>query len=195
MSTVQESTAVRPRRWSKDEFYRLAELGFFQGQRVELLGGRLMVASPQHPRHAAAVAQLTLVLRACVGANHHLRVQLPLNLGQASEPEPDFALVSGTPRDYTQAHPTSAELVVEVSDSTLAYDRTQKGSLYAAAGLREYWILNLVDRTLEVYRDPVPDSSQPFGHGYSSRSDLVPPASLTPLALPQASILVADLLP
>ncbi|MFO0876003.1 MAG: Uma2 family endonuclease [Gemmataceae bacterium] len=193
MSTVQESPAVRQRRWSKDEFYRLAELGFFQGQRVELIGGRLMVASPQNPLHAAALDRVGDTLRRVFGTNWRVRCQVPLDLGPFSEPEPDFSVV--VPADYSLAHPTSAELIVEVSDSTLAYDRAQKGSLYAASGLREYWIVNLVDRMVEVYRDPVPDSTQPFGQRYASRTDLVPPASVAPLALPQASILVADLLP
>jgi Uma2 family endonuclease len=85
-------------------------------------------------------------------------------------------------------------LIVEVSDTTLSYDRRRKGSLYARAGVADYWIVNLVHRRVEVYRAPVPDANRPYGHRYSSRADLTPPAAIAPLALPQAAVAVADLL-
>jgi Uma2 family endonuclease len=84
---------------------------------------------------------------------------------------------------------------VEVSDSSLSYDRRRKGSLYARAGIADYWIVNLVRRRLEVYRAPIPDASRPYGHRSSSRTDLLPPATVNPLALPHAAIAVADLPP
>src|SRR5205807_2759297 len=114
---------------------------------------------------------------------------------QTTEPEPDVSVVSGSSADYVQAHPTTAVLIVEVSDSTLRYDRGRKASLYARAGIADYWIVNLVDRRIEVYRDPVPDPTQHYGYRYSSQSVIVPPGTVTPLALPQAAIPAADLLP
>jgi Uma2 family endonuclease len=102
--------------------------------------------------------------------------------------------VPGKARDYS-AHPTTALFIVEISDTTLSHDRNRKGSLYAAARIQDYWIVNLVDRQLEVYRDPVPDPAQPFGMSYSQRTILAPGDTVSPLALPQAQIAVADLFP
>ncbi len=118
----------------------------------------------------------------------------PLDLTLSSEPIPDVFVVPGKPRDYT-AHPTTALLIVEVSDSTLSHDRNRKGSLYAAALIQDYWIVNLVDRQLEVYRVPVPDAAGVFGFTCSQRTILAPGATVSPLALPQAQIAVTDLLP
>ena len=105
-----------------------------------------------------------------------------------------MSVVPGGPRDYAE-HPTSALSLVEVSETTLAYDRGRKGSLYAAAGIADYWIVNLVDRQLEVYRDPVADPNEPSGFRYNTRIDFVSGQSATPLALPGMTIAVADLLP
>ena len=86
-------------------------------------------------------------------------------------------------------------LTVEVSESSLGFDRRHKGSLYARAGLDDYWVVNLVDRVLEVYREPVPDPDAPFGWRYARREVLDPSMRVTPLAAPSAAIRVADLLP
>jgi Uma2 family endonuclease len=188
-------SATRPRRWTKKEYYRLGELGFFHGQRVELIEGRLMVQSPQKSLHACAIDLLTEILPPLLPSGHRFRVQLPIDLGQTTEPEPDIAVVQGTRRQYRAAHPTNAVLIIEVADSSLSYDRRQKGSLYARAGIPEYWIVNLVDNCVEVYRDPIPDTAHPYGHRYASRVDLVPPASIAPLALPGMVVAVADMLP
>jgi Uma2 family endonuclease len=186
---------VRPRRWSKDEYYRLGELGFFDGQRVELIEGRLMVHSPQKSLHSAVVDAVDDVLGRLFGAGYLTRCQLPLDLGQAVEPEPDVAVVPGTRWQYLRAHPTSAALVVEVADTTLTYDRDRKGGLYARAGIADYWIVNLVDGWLEVYRNPQPGAASPHGYGYADRTDLPPGATVSPLALPQATFAVTELLP
>lgn len=195
MSTVKRRSGVRPRRWSKGEYYRLGELGFFQGQRVELIEGRIMVQSPQNPPHFSSVDRVRRILEAAIAGSYHVRMQGPLDLGQTVEPEPDVTVVPGAPQDYSTAHPTSAALVVEVSDTTLSYDRRHKGGLYARAGIPEYWIVNLAHQRLEVYRAPVVDASRPHGHRYSSRTDLVPPAAVSPLAFPQVNLAVASLLP
>jgi Uma2 family endonuclease len=85
-------------------------------------------------------------------------------------------------------------LLVEVSDTTLPYVRDCKGSLYARAGIKDYWIVNVIDQQLEVYRDPQPDPTAQYGHSYTNRTVLRPPDTVIPLALPQTSIAVADLL-
>lgn len=185
--------APAPRHWTREEYYRLGELGLFFGQRVELIEGEIMVLSPQNWPHTSTVARVGRALERVLGAGFWIRMQFPLNLG-TSDPEPDLSVVPGRLEDY-QDHPTSSVLIVEVSDSTLAYDRTRKASLYARAGIADYWIVNLVVNQVEVYRDPRPDASQPYGHGYASVATLVPPAVMNPLAAPQVSLAVADLLP
>ncbi len=108
---------------------------------------------------------------------------------------PDVTVVSGTPRDYKDAHPTTASLIVEVADTTLMYDRSQKASLYAKAGIEDYWIVNLVHQQLEIYRNPSPMLEQPFGHGYKNVALYMATDSVAPLAAQQAVVSVVDLLP
>jgi Uma2 family endonuclease len=193
---TKQRQGVKVRRWTKAEYYRLGELGFFDGQRVELIGGRLVVLSPQNRLHAGVVERIDTVIRELFGTGYRFRAQLPLDLGQKTEPEPDFVVGVGVPLAATTAgHPTSALLVIEVSESTLKYDQGDKASLYARAGVQDYWIINLVDNQVEIYRDPVPDPTRVWGFRYASRVDLVPPAQVAPLALPGQPVAVADLLP
>ena len=196
MSIVgQPRSRVGARRWTKSEYYQMAEAGFFAGQRVELLEGQVVVLSPQNPQHWAATDQVRDVLTRHFGAGYHVRMQGPIDLGQTTEPEPDVCVVAGTRDDFARVHPTTAALIVEVSDWTLSYDRRRKGSLYARAGTADYWIINLRARQLEVYRAPVVDATRPYGHRYSSRLDLLPGMTVSPLAIPQVVIAVTDLLP
>jgi Uma2 family endonuclease len=154
------------RRWTKDEFYQMADLGLFWVQKTELIDGEIMVMSPQKPIHYTVVDQAGDVLRDLVGTTAHVRLQGPMDLGPHSEPEPDIAVVKGKRKDYSTQHPRSALLLVEVSDSTLQSDRTRKASLFARAGITDYWIIDLVHNQVEVFRDPVPDATQPYGFGY-----------------------------
>ena len=186
---------VRVRRWTKEEYYRLGELGFFRGQRVELVEGRLMVAGPLSVPNANAVELVNYTLIPLLRPAYRVRVQLPFDMSATTEPDPDFLIQAVAGLVAPSAHPTTADLIVEVSDSSLSYDRKQKGSLYARAGVADYWIVNLVARQLEVYRDPIPDAAQPFGWKYASRVDLKAPAAVSPLILPGQSIAVADLVP
>jgi Uma2 family endonuclease len=187
---------VKTRRWRRVEYERLIECGFFKpGDLVELMGGHLVVAEPQGSRHFAAVRAVEEALRAAFGAGWDVRGQGPLSLDDESEPEPDVAVVPGSFRDYVAGHPSQPVLVVEVSESSLALDRDQKGSLYARAGLADYWIVNLVDQFLEMHRAPGPDPAAAFGWQYRSVAVLGREASVSPLAVPDASIRVTDLFP
>jgi Uma2 family endonuclease len=183
-----------PRSWSKSEYYRLGDLGFFIGQKAELLDGTIMVTSPQNFPHATALDGVADLLRQLFGPAVWVRSQLPLDLGLVIEPEPDISVVLGARKEHT-AHPTGALLVVEVSDSTLAYDSGNKACLYAAAGIQDYWIVNLQDDRLEVRRLPVADPSRPHGHAYTETILLSRLDTVTPLAFPTTVIPVADLLP
>jgi len=184
------------RRWTRLEYERLIEHGFFQpGDPVELVGGALIVAEPQGSTHFTSIQLVDEALRAGFGRGWVVRVQGPIALDDESEPEPDVAVVPGRPRDYVSAHPARPVLVVEISESSLALDREVKGSLYARAGVTDYWIINLVDRVVEVYRDPAPEPSARHGWHYTLVRTVAPPDSVAPLAVPGALIPVSDLLP
>jgi Uma2 family endonuclease len=121
---------------------------------------------------------------------------MSLDLSPLSVPDPDLAVIAGAIGTHRTANnPTTALLIVEVSETTLSYDRKTKASLYAASGISDYWILNLVDRQLEVYRDLVPDATQPFGFRYANVTILHAGDVVSPRALPGATVAVADLLP
>jgi Uma2 family endonuclease len=188
------TVAPQTRRWTRDDFYRMARAGLFQGQRAELIDGEVMVLSPQNWPHASTVDRVCEVLRTHLDSGVWVRAQLPLALTLHSEPEPDISVVAGRRDDYSD-HPATALLIVEVSDSTLDYDRGRKASLYASAGIADYWIVNLVDHQLEIHRQPTPDPTQVYGHAYASVTILNSAAVALPLAWPQTAIAVADLLP
>jgi Uma2 family endonuclease len=171
------------------------QLGVFEGEAIELVGGQLVVAEPQGAHHASAITAADYAVRAALPPGWIVRVQLPLSLDEDSEPEPDLAVVSGRWQDYRHSHPARAALVVEVAESSLDVDRHHKGGLYARAGIPDYWIVNLADRVLEVYRDPAPDASAAYGWRYRSLATLTPPGAVAPVAFPSSPIDVAALLP
>jgi Uma2 family endonuclease len=181
--------------WTQAEYYKMGEAGLFDSTHTELIEGQVIEMSPIGSRHRTAVVLVAEALRQIFMAGYFIQVQGPLDLGQTSEPEPDVAVISGKPRDYKDAHPTTAVLVVEVADTSLTYDRTIKASLYAKAGIPDYWLLNLNDRRLEIRRNPVPDQSQALGFGYADIMILAETDSVEPLRAPGAAIAVADLLP
>ncbi|BDI30104.1 hypothetical protein CCAX7_21550 [Capsulimonas corticalis] len=181
-----------PRLWTRANYYKASETGVFAPEeRLELIEGIIFVKTPQSSPHSTSVRATTEALADAFGDGYEVRAQLPLALSDRSEPEPDVLVAPGSWRTYEDHHPGASEtlLVVEVSDSTLHYDRTRKASLYAAAGIGEYWIVNLVERTLEVRRAPEP------GLGYREVIILSDGDVCTPLSAPNASILVRDLLP
>lgn len=181
------------RRWTRAEYAQMADLGWFAGQRVELIDGDIMVLSPRKFGHYAAVDRVAEALRQAFGPGFWVRLQAPMGFGAFSEPEPDVSVVPGRREDYSD-HPTMAVLLVEISDTTLAFDRNRKASLYATVGIADYWIVNLADGQLEVLRSPQPDNAQAYGHGYGQRQVFVPGDAIAPLALPGSPIAVAALL-
>ena len=196
MSTIQstiQTTDPSTKLWTRADFYRMSELGLLHGDRTELIGGEIVILNPQRFAHAYAVDKVTEVLRNTLEPSHWVRMQLPLNCGVTSEPEPDISVVIGSRDDYND-HPSSALLVVEVSDTTLEFDRGRKASLYAQAGVQDYWIVNLVNRILEVRRDPAPDRKQPFQFGYRSLQELTMEERVAPFAIPNVELPVSKLI-
>lgn len=184
-----------PRRWTRDEFYRMAEVGLFRFQRSELIEGEIMVFSPQGPSHSSITDGVADALRNGGWPGVWVRMQLPVDFGVFSEPEPDVSVVAGARKDYKTAHPTTALLVVEVSDTALAYDRGRKASLYAKMGIADYWIVDVNGEQLEVRRDPRPDPGQPLGWGYATEAVLKAGDHVSPLGAPAIRIAVVGLLP
>jgi Uma2 family endonuclease len=190
---VPPETGVRPRRWTREEYYRAAEVGLFRpDERLELLNGEILEKVTENAPHVTGL-DLTLaqLAAAFAGQSCFVRVQHPISLpGAESDPEPDLAVVSGTPRSYQTRHPQPPEIVllVEVSNTTLTFDRGPKAAAYAAADIREYWVLNLNERRLEVHRDPQ-------NGAYQSITPLNENEVVSPLNAPQVAIRVAGLLP
>ncbi len=187
---------VRTRRWTRKEYDRLVEIGVLhEDEPIELIGGELIVAEPKGSPHATAVALTADALRAAFGRGWLVRQQDPIALDDDSEPEPDVAVVPGRARDYRAEHPARPALVIEVAESSLGFDRRYKGSLYARGGIADYWIVNLVDRVVEVRHRPIPAPAAKFGWRYAETRLFRAGATITPLARPDAAIAVDDLLP
>jgi Uma2 family endonuclease len=184
-----------PVRWSKDFYYQMAELGWFEGKRVELIDGEIYEMSPIGSRHAVAVTLTTRVLDRLNPEDYFAYSQNPLNSGKRSEPVPDVAVLTGTARDYTASLPTTAVLVVEVSDSSLKFDKTVKAALYASNGIQEYWILDVTTNTLIVHRQPAVSGGDGSVYQYDFVSRYNPSESISPLFSPDSIVTVASLLP
>jgi Uma2 family endonuclease len=183
-----------PRRWTVDEYQAMADRGLFEGQQVELIGGEVLVMSPQSPRHYATLETIAEVLRG-VFPRHWVRTQAPLDFGIEVQPEPDVSVVEGSADQYLDRHPSGAMLVVEVSQTTLPFDRHQKAGLYARAGVPEYWVVDLTGRRVEVHRGPTVDPTHPFGARYADVNVVAVGQAITPLAVPLARVELAWLLP
>jgi Uma2 family endonuclease len=184
------ATAPRPlRNFSRRDYENMIGAGIIgEDEHVELIDGRIVAMSPEGPAHAGAIDLCAEALRRVFGADHTVRVQHPLAVDFNDEPEPDVAVVHGGPRDHLAHHPHEAVLVVEVAESSLEYDRRDKALLYARAGFVDYWIVNLIDRRVEIHRDPSPA-------GYRSVVSLAAGDEMAPLAAPSRRIAVGALLP
>jgi Uma2 family endonuclease len=141
---------IRPLR--RVEYDKLVELGVFEGERIELLDGQLVPMTPPGPPHASTVDKLMLIFVRGLGDRARIRVQSPFAALETSEPQPDLAIVPLA--DYETEHPSRADLLVEVADSSLRYDRGPKLRVYAEAEVPEYWIVDVQGRRIEVYRKP-----------------------------------------
>jgi Uma2 family endonuclease len=191
MSHGPSLRALPLRNFSRLEYDKMIDAGVFgEGEHVELVGGAIVEMSPEGPHHAGTIDLIAEILRRTFGPGFTIRVQHPLVIDPDGEPEPDLAVVAGEPRAHLDAHPRSAALVVEVAESSLAYDRREKALLYARAAIPEYWIVNLAERVLEVHREPKPG-------GYAEIATVAVGDEIVPIAASEGAeaIAVSFLLP
>jgi hypothetical protein len=199
MQTLTLPAPVAPRlyRWTRAEYNRLGEAGFLLDRRVELIDGEIIEMSPKGPQHSTATERARRVLAEVFPrTSFTVRAQEPLALGEWDEPEPDLAVVAGDLTAYQHAHPTAEQtlLVVEVAEATAAYDLGRKGDLYAAAGIKDYWVVLPSSGQIVVMRRPLPNAASRTRTRYADQRRLEPGESLAPLAAPDHPVAVTDLL-
>lgn len=184
MSAAEDLDLGAVRRLRRQEYDQLVEAGAFEGERVELVEGMVMTMAPHGPEHAGTIDDLVERLRAVLGERALVRAQSAFAATATSCPEPDVAVVPR--RSYREAHPTEAFLIVEVAKSSLKHD-THKARVYAAAGVPEYWIVDLEGRRLVVHR-------QPKDGAYEEITTHRAPESMALVAFPDVSLPLADFL-
>ncbi len=192
------STFVRvpqPKRWTVAEFHAICGEPALENKKLILVEGEILEMPNPNPPHDTSLMLTQAILQIVFGVGFCVRGQMALVLGLSTDPMPDLAVVRGSPRDYSAVHPRTAVLVVEIADSSLAYDTGDKANLYAAGGINEYWVVDLVNRQLHVFRDPTIDAAKPFGAYYRSHQSLDAAATVSALAAPTNSIAVNSLLP
>ncbi len=189
-------TLTTAKRFSLDEYHRLAELGFFhEDDRVELIRGEIIQMAAKGTPHTTCCSNLLEELAILVAGKAKVRCQDPIILPSSSEPEPDFVIVRLRTDNYLSAHPTPLDilLVIEIADSTLKYDQETKLPLYAEAGISDYWIFNLVKNHLETYSEPYQDSQGNFG--YSVKRIVLPNQAIALPCFPDLSLDLSKIFP
>jgi Uma2 family endonuclease len=187
VATRQSPPSPTPHRWKVEDYLRADEAGSFGSQRVELIEGEIIDMPGQMDPHAWAISRLTFALRDIFPDPYWIKIQATLRLNDYSAPEPDLAVLSGPPSPPASETPVPI-LIVEVSESSLHYDRVRKASLYAMNGIADYWVADVSAKQVEVFRDPVRDASQPYGWGYKQVTVFKLQDRISPLANPQASV-------
>jgi Uma2 family endonuclease len=148
---------INRKHFTIDEYHKLAETGIIKPtDRVELIEGDIITMSPIKSKHAGIVDAIAEFLIHTLYRKATIKIQNPMSIGNNSEPEPDIIIAKHKQDHYRSAHPTPEEvyLLIEVADSSLAYDQSIKAPLYAKAGIPEYWIINIIDEQIEIYREP-----------------------------------------
>jgi Uma2 family endonuclease len=190
MKTMQQDLddeqAGPVRRFTREEYDRLVAAGWFEDERIELLDGVLFEMAPIDPAHSYAGDRLRALLERAIGGRAFLKSGTPFAASDLSEPQPDLFVVPEG--QYWTDHPSRALLVVEVSRSSLKRDRGRKARIYSAAAVDEYWIVNHIDRVVEIYRDRDRD-------GWRTVLVARPGERISPLAFPDAFIEVSEIVP
>ena len=182
-------TLPKKRLFSRTEYYRMAETGILTcTDKTELISGQIILKSPTGPYHASRSRKIEAIFSKLVGDEAQTSSQNPIELGEFSEPEPDFALLKPKEDYYASAHPTPEDvlLLIEVSHSTYAFDKQVKLPLYAEAGIPEVWLINLNESQIEVFKDPI-------GTEYQEKS-VYPPGEKIAVEVLAASVAVQELI-
>jgi Uma2 family endonuclease len=189
MQTTEKTLNLRL--WTVAEYHRMAEAGILEhGERVELLEGKIIWMSAKGTAHSSAVRRTYKLLERGLGSFACISSQDPITLNDKSEPEPDISVVKIDPLDYADHHPTPSEvyLIIEVADSSLKFDCETKGKAYSEAGISDYWVLDVVERQLYVFREPT-------SQGYQSQVVLDADGVICPLEFPDLQINIQQMLP
>jgi Uma2 family endonuclease len=189
MRMIVATSERMPFVWTRDAYERAGEAGVFGDLRVELIEGQVLQMSPMGSRHSTTVSRVYEELRLAFGKNFYVRSQMTVDLNERSQLEPDLAVVRGHVDDFDDFHPKRADLIVEVAETSLRFDRTVKATIYAAADVQDYWIVNLDDEVVEIYRKPSSSS------GYTQKNVVGRREKVTPFGAPSAVIEVDRLLP
>jgi Uma2 family endonuclease len=185
----------RPFRWTLKQYRQLGKTGLFDNAKPMLIDGEIFLMVMPNPPHDTSLGKIDDWLRTVFTTGHSVRCQMGFDIGEDTDPGPDLAVVPGTRDDYRERTPTSAVLIVEVADSSLFFDTTTKAEKYATAKVPEYWVIDLENRQVIVFRDPVPLPAALGANAYRQRTTLGPTDTISPHAAPHASVTVADLLP
>lgn len=178
-------------RWTAGLYEKAVEQGFFDGQRVELLDGEVTCMGSEGEPHVIGMSRLLRSLHRKLPDSLFVRAQGPLFVDENSRPEPDVAVVDAA----SPSCPTLAHLVVEVMEGSSHFERTIKGTLYAAVPVAERWLLDVSGRTLEIQREPFQDEHSFSGWRYSNTRLLREDATLSPLCAPGVEFTVREMLP
>ena len=184
-------TTIKQREWTVAEYHQMIEAGILGAdEQIELIEGKIVEMSPQGPPHATTTGCVSEYFTQLLGNRVAIRIQVPVTLQPKSEPEPDIALVLPPQRRYRDHHPTEREifLVIEIADSTIIGDREVKRKMYAKAGIADYWVIDVKNSYLFVFRNP-------RGETYLQEIELGRGDRVMPLAFPDVSVSVDELLP
>ena len=179
------------RLWTVEEYHQMAEAGIFHPEeRIELLAGKIIRMIAKGTAHGSSVGRIDKLLQNRLGEQAWIRTEQPVVLDDSSEPEPDVAVVRIDPLDYADHHPRPSEvyLIIEVADSSLKYDRETKAKAYAKSGIAVFWVLDVNERQLHVFREPTQE-------GYQSEVIFSEEASVSPLQFLEEAIALQDILP
>jgi Uma2 family endonuclease len=184
-------TIEKLRLWTVEEYHRIADMGILAAdERIELIEGKIIRMSPKGTAHSSSIGRTDYLLKAGLGNRAWVIVQNPVKINERSEPEPDIAVVRLDPLDYADHHPTPAEihLIIEIADSSLKFDCETKANLYALAGISDYWVIDVINREVRVFRLP----SQV---GYRSQVTFNQHQTITPKDFPDLQLRIIDMLP
>jgi Uma2 family endonuclease len=191
-TAIESSSSIHFKYWTVQEYYRMSDLGILDpNERTELIDGQIIVMTAKGTSHVMTLRLLANVLEnALRDRSVFVSTQDPIRLDNFSEPEPDLTIVKGTILDYVEHHPVPEDiyLVVEVADSTLKQDCEVKDKLYARSSIAEYWVVDIKNRQVQIFRHPT-------ATGYTSQLILTEVHSVSPLAFPELAISIASILP